>query len=470
MIPPAAVDYRAEQVAYLTGMIHERRTTAELGQWLEELVDSDLARDGHSDEGATIRELRRHYLKQVKLPKSLVEEMGRVSIQAQQVWVEARKKDDFAMFAPWLEKTVGLKRQQAQAVGFEDCAYDALLDDYEPGARTSDVAATLTALREELQPLVAGIAETTRRPRPEVLGRSYPVEAQQAFSREAAARIGFDFTRGRLDVTDHPFCTRLGPRDCRITTRYNENAFAEAFFGTLHEAGHGIYEQGLREEQFGLPPGSAASLGIHESQSRLWENLVGRSLGFWKHFYPAAQNYFPTALSDVELDEFVFCVNQVRPSLIRIEADEATYNLHIIIRFELEQDLINGQVQVADLPEAWNSKYEENLGIRPPNNAQGVLQDIHWGAGLFGYFPTYSLGNLYAAQLFAAAEQHLGSLEVQFAAGEFTPLRNWLSEKIYARGLCERPGELVAGVTGMEFSHQHLMAHLRGKLGPLYGI
>jgi carboxypeptidase Taq len=262
----------------------------------------------------------------------------------------------------------------------------------------------------------------------------------------------------------------MGPHDCRITTRYDANHFNAAFFGILHEAGHGIYEQGLREDQYGLPLGMAVSLGIHESQSRLWENMVGRSRSFWEHFFSKAQARFPQALGDVSLDDFCFAINDVRPSLIRVEADEATYNLHILIRFELERALLDGDLAVADLPGAWNERYQKDLGIAPPGDAQGVLQDIHWSAGLIGYFPTYALGNLYAAQFFAQADAELGGLDRQFARGEFQPLRQWLREKIHQQGQRHTAAELVEQVTGRPLSPQPLMAHLRAKLGPLYGI
>jgi carboxypeptidase Taq len=270
-------------------------------------------------------------------------------------------------------------------------------------------------------------------------------------------------------VTAHPFCTSLGPHDCRITTRFDEHFFPTALFGILHEAGHGIYDQGLRTDWHGLPPGEAISLGIHESQSRLWENLVARSRPFWQHFYPAAQAKFP-ALADVALDDFYFAINHVEPSLIRVEADEATYNLHILIRFELEQALLADDLSVADLPAAWNEKYHEYLGITPTGDADGVLQDIHWAAGLVGYFPTYSLGNLYASQFFAAADAELGGLGPQFAAGEFGALRHWLGEKIHAVGQRFTAAELIERVSGKPLSHRPLIEHLRSKLAPLYGL
>ncbi len=319
-------------------------------------------------------------------------------------------------------------------MGYADCPYDALLDDFEPDELTANVRRVLADLREQLVPLVAAIGASSRRPNGEIFKRSFPVDRQEAFGKQAATAIGFDFSAGRVDVTAHPFCTTLGPRDCRITTRYHEDYFPAAFFGTLHESGHGMYEQGLPPEKYGLPTGEAISLGVHESQSRMWENLVGRSLSFWKHFYPEAQKQFPQVLNDVSLEDFYFAVNNVRPSLIRIEADEATYNLHILIRFELEQDLLDGKLSAADAPEAWHEKYRKYLGVSSPTDADGVLQDVHWSAGLIGYFPTYSLGNLYAAQYFEQARKDLGDLDAMFARGEFQPLLAWLRENIHRHG------------------------------------
>jgi carboxypeptidase Taq len=470
MLPDAAGPYRAEQMTLLAGMIHERRTDPRVGDWLGQLLGGPLARDPHCTTGATIRELKRQYDKRVKLPQRLVEELTRTSVLGQQAWVSARADNDFASFKPLLEKTYQLKREQAQALGYPERPYDALLDDFEPGALTSEVGAVLSSLRERLVPLVAEIGASSRRANIDLVTRHYPQAAQQEFGERAAAQIGFEFARGRLDVTAHPFCSGLGPHDCRITTRYDERHFPGAFFGILHEAGHGIYDQGLPPEHFGLPPGDAVSLGIHESQSRMWENLVGRSRAFWEYFYLHAQAAFPESLGDVPLDDFYFAVNDVRPSLIRVEADEATYNLHILIRFELEQALLDDQLRVAELPGAWNDKYKHYLGITPPNDSDGVLQDIHWSAGLVGYFPTYSLGNLYGAQFFAKADQDLGGLHRQFARGEFQPLREWLREQIHLHGACFTAPQLVERVTGKPLSHEPLMAHLYGKFGPLYDL
>jgi carboxypeptidase Taq len=469
-LPPAGGPYRADQVTYLSGMIHKRRTDPRIGEWLEALLGSDLARDPHSDEGATIREMKREYEKRVKLPQALVEELARMSVLGQQAWVKARHDDDFRGFLPTLKRLYQLKREEAEALGHEGSRYDALLDDFEPRAKTSEVAATLAGLRNELVPLVQAIAQAKRRPKVEILSRPVPIAVQEAFGKEAAAAIGFDFNRGRLDVTHHPFCSGAGPHDCRITTRYYENYFPSSLFSILHEAGHGIYEQGLRPDWYGLPPGSYVSLGIHESQSRLWENAVGRSRALWSHFLPKLQAACPSTFRDVSLDDFHFAVNHVAPSLIRVEADEATYNLHIIIRFELEQALLSDELPIDDLPAAWNAKYREYLGIEPPNDADGCLQDVHWSAALIGYFPTYTLGNLYAAQLYETADRELGGLDPMFARGEFLPLCEWLRAKVHAPGQCYPAAQLAERITGRKLDHAALMTYLRGKLEPLYGL
>ena len=469
-MPPKGGEYRADQVALIAKLSHQRSTDERVGDWLEQLSGDPLAKDENSDSGATIRLLRKSYEKQKRIPESLIEELTRYRVLGQQAWVEARKNDDFSSFAPTLEKIIDLTKQMADAIGYEDCRYDALLDEYEPQATTKEVAQTLGGLRTELVPLIQAIKDSGKKAPIEIIKRIYPREAQERFGRKAATAIGFDFEAGRLDVTQHPFCMTGGRGDIRITTRYDERFFNSAFFGTLHEAGHGIYEQGLRPEFFGLPPGKYCSLGIHESQSRLFENFVGRSRSFWEHFYPAAQNEFKEALTDVSLDDFYFAVNDVRPSLIRVEADEATYNLHIIIRFELEQSLINEDMPIADLPAAWREKYREYLGIEPPDDADGVLQDVHWSAALIGYFPTYALGNIYAGQFFEKASEEIGNVDQQFANGDFAPLREWFVENVHKPGQCYPATELVKRVTGKPLSHDGLIRYLKAKLEPLYGM
>jgi carboxypeptidase Taq len=462
--------FRGDQMALLARLTHEMTTDPKVGECLAAVEGSALVKDPEAAEAINVRETRRTYDRAVKVPKELVEELARVTTRAQQVWQEARGRNDFPAFQPWLETIVGLKRREAEAVGYREHPYDALLDEYEPGATSKQVREVFSALSAELVPLIAAIGRSKRSPRREILEGDFPVDAQQAFAREAAVAIGFDFEAGRLDVTTHPFCSGIGPGDCRITTRYNSRFFNEAFFGVLHEAGHGIYEQALPAEHFGTPLGSYCSLGIHESQSRLWENQVGRGRPFWEHFFPKAQRAFPAPLRDVTADDFHFAVNGVRPSFIRVEADEATYNLHIILRFELELSMLTGDLKPADLPGAWNERFTKMFGLTPPDDRQGCLQDIHWSMGGLGYFPTYTLGNLYAAQLMAAARAQLPGLEDGFARGQFGGLKGWLNEKVHRPGRSYRSGELCRRVTGEGLRHEPLVAYLREKYGRLYDL
>jgi carboxypeptidase Taq len=469
-MPPAGGEYRAEQVAYLAGEIHRRQTTPQVGEWLEALVNSPLADEPHSETGTVIREMHREYGRKTRLPQALVEELSRTSVLGQQTWIRARKADDFSQFQPILERTLDLKRQEAAALGYTATPYDALLEDYEPGATTAEVAVVLADLREALTPLVEAIVGSGRRADVEVLTRDFPVAAQEAFGRQAAEAIGFDFAAGRLDVTAHPFCGGAGPCDVRLTTRYNARDFGDGFFSIIHETGHGLYEQGLPSEHFGLPTGEAVSLGIHESQSRMWENQVARSRAFWKHMLPQAARAFSPTLAGVGVDEFYAAINDVRPSLIRVDADEVTYNLHILIRFELERAMIEGDLAAGDLPGAWREKYERYLGVVSPTDADGALQDVHWSAGLFGYFPTYTLGNLYAGQFFAQANADLGDLGESLGRGEFRPLLDWLRDKIHSQGRRYSASQLAVRVTGQPLSHDAWMGQMRAKYGELYGI
>ena len=469
-LPPQGAELRANQMALLAGMIHEQATAPRVGELLSELADADdIAPE--TPQAANIREAQHAYDRETKLPKRLVEELSRVTTLSQQAWVEARKENDFAQFQPWLEQVVALKREEAQAVGYGDgVPYDALLDTYEPAMTTAQVQAAFDGLRDDLVPLVQAIADSGKQPPVEILQRSFPVDVQREFGRRAASAIGFDFGAGRLDEAAHPFCSGIGPGDCRLTTRYDEQFFSQAFFGTLHEAGHGIYEQGLDRDAFGTPMGHSVSLGIHESQSRMWENFVGRSRAFWEHFFGPAQEQFPDAFGNVALDDFYAAINDVRPSFIRVEADEVTYNLHIMLRFELEQPLIAGDLQPSDVPGVWNETFERYFGITPESDAVGCMQDVHWSAGLIGYFPTYALGNMYAAQFFNKAKADLGDLDRQFAQGDFDPLRDWLREQIHQRGQLYRAGRLLEVVTGEQLDSKPLTTNLREKFSPLYGL
>jgi carboxypeptidase Taq len=468
-LPPAGTGHRADQSSMLAKMGHEWFTSPAVDNLLAEVEASDLVKDPEGDAGANVREIRRSYDRARKLPGSLVEELSRTEVLAQQAWGEARAKSDYAHFRPWLEKTLKLKRREADYVGYTSNPYDALIDEFEPGETAAGVRQTFASLRGPLVELVGKIIDSGRKAPVEILERNYPAGAQEKLAREAAAAIGFDFSAGRLDVSLHPFCADIGPGDTRMTTRYDERYFGDAFFGVLHETGHGLYSQGLERTHFGTPLGQAVSLGIHESQSRMWENLVGRSRAFWNYFLPKARATFPDALAGVSDDDWYFAINDVRPSLIRTEADEATYNLHVLLRFELEEAMLKGELSAADLPAAWNEKMRQYLGLIPPDDARGCLQDIHWSGGAIGYFPTYTLGNLYAAQFFEQARKDLGDLDAQFARGEFAPLLAWLRQNIHRHGKRYRPRELVNRITGADLSAEPLLRHLKKK-AELYGV
>jgi carboxypeptidase Taq len=469
-MPPRGSAHRAEQLALIAGLAHDRFTAPEIGELLSEAAQAGAATEPRSPAAVNIREIRRTYERATRVPSALVEELARTSALAQDVWVQARKASDFEQFRPWLEKLLTLKREEAQALGQGGPPYDALLDEYEPGETAQHLTQVFTELRSALVDLVGRIGESGRRPDLSILHRVYPIAAQETFGKAVVTAFGFDFQAGRVDVTTHPFCSGIGPGDTRLTTRYNPEHFGDAFFSILHEAGHGLYDQGLNAEHHGTPMGEAVSLGIHESQSRLWENFVGRSRAFWEYWLPRAQGTFPDALAGVNLDAFVFAINDVRPSFIRVDADEATYNLHVLLRFELEQALIAGDLSAADLPGAWAERMRHLLGLTPPDDAHGCLQDIHWSGGGFGYFPTYTLGNLYAAQLFTKVRAELGDLDEQFRRGEFLPLKEWLNRKIHREGQRYRAADLVGAVTGEPLNPRYLLQHLTQKFGALYAL
>ncbi|MFH1978503.1 MAG: carboxypeptidase M32 [Candidatus Aenigmatarchaeota archaeon] len=469
-MPRKGAKHRADQLAMVAGMVHELQVDPRIGDLLGAISGSDLVRDPSSDADVIVREIGRAHYRLVKMPQSLVEEITRVTTLAQGAWGEARANSDFKSFKPWLEKVIALKKQEAEAVGYKDDPYDAMLDVYEPGATVTSIDEIFAKNREELVMLLDKIKGSGKGPDTTIITREYPIEAQKTFGHEGAAAIGFDFERGRLDITTHPFCAGIGPGDTRITTRYDVHHFPGAFFGILHEAGHGIYDQCLPDDKFGSPLGEYISLGIHESQSRMWENMVGRSRAFWTRMYPKAQKAFPKALGDVPVDAFYWAINDVRPSFIRVEADEATYNLHILLRFEMERAFFSGDLKVDDIPGAWNEKFKSYFGITPPNDAQGCMQDVHWSAGLVGYFPTYALGNLYSAQFFAKANEDLGDLHAQFAKGEFAPLKKWLQDNIHSHGRRYLACELVERVTGKPLGSEAVMAYMNKKFGELYGF
>jgi carboxypeptidase Taq len=462
-MPEHANAWRAEQLSHLAGLTHRLWTGEEVGAWIS-ACEQEVPREG-SDAAVNVREWRRSYDRATKLPSVLVEESSKTEALAHQAWAEARKTNHFATFKPLLAKLIDLSRRKADLWGFAGSRYDALLDAYEPGSLTSTIDALLEGLAPQLASLVAeGAAAQESRPAPALPSGPYPVAAQQALNREVATALGFDFRAGRIDTTAHPFCTGLGPRDCRLTTRYDEQDFTSSLYGILHETGHGLYDQGLPEEHYGTPRGEAVSLGIHESQSRLWENHVGRSRAFWDHWFPRAVHHFPQ-LKSSSPDALWRHVNRIQRSFIRVEADEVTYDLHIILRFRIERRLIEGDLEAGDVPAFWNESFAKLFGLHVPDDARGCLQDIHWSMGGFGYFPTYTLGNLNAALLMQAAEHTVPGLRADLAGGRYGGLLAWLRKNIHSAGMSQRPQELMRTATGTDITPDAHLAHLRAKVG-----
>jgi carboxypeptidase Taq len=469
LLPPKAGAHRGDQLAFLAKLGHERLTSPRLAELLSEIEGSALMGAADSDVSTNVREVRRAVDKARKMPTALVQELARTSILGQQAWVVARKASDFKSFAPMISKVFDLKRQEAECLGYVGSPYNALLDTFEPGDTVANLIRVFDSLRGPLVDLIGRIAGSPRKGKGALLSRPFPRAGQEAVGRAAAAAIGFDFEAGRIDASPHPFCSNMGPYDTRITSRYDEGRFSNAFFATLHEMGHGLYEQGRPAGSYGTPCGEYISMGIHESQSRLWENLVGRRRSFWSHFLPKVQATFPSA-AGISVDDWYQAVNHVEPSLIRVEADELTYNLHVLLRFELEVALLKGDLAVADLPGAWNDKMKAYLGVTPPTDALGVLQDVHWSACLVGYFPTYTLGNLYGSQFYEQAQADLGDLDAAFRKGEFAPLLGWLRSRIHGVGHRYSAPALVERVTGKPLSAEPFLRHVAAKAADIYGV
>jgi len=464
LLPPESHGFRAEQSAQISGIAHRLATSPEVHEWLSS-CESALT-DPTTREAACLARWRHDYNRSTRIPTRLVEENERTAGVARAAWVEARKKADFSSFAPHLEKLVGLSRQMADLWGYSDQPYDALLEGYEPGWRTREV----TALFEKLQPRLVAIADkalslASTSTRKKISGH-YPQRAQEAFLQTLLPRIGFDMSAGRLDTSTHPFCSGLGPHDTRMTTRYDESDFLVSLYGVLHEAGHGLYDQGLPENEFGTPLGQAASLGIHESQSRLWENRVGRSHSFWKAWWPDLILAFPD-LSRHNWKAGWQAANAVERSFIRVEADEMTYDLHILLRFQIETLLISGDLKVADLPSAWNELFFKLFGLKVPHDSLGCLQDIHWSMGGFGYFPTYTLGNLTGSQLWQAAHQDLPHLHSALEQREYQPLLQWLRQKVHIHGRRYLAGDLIRHATGRSLDPEAHLSILETKVKDL---
>ena len=468
-MPEAGAGARADQLATLTRLAFERFTADEIGTLLDELHDWGESLDYDSVEASLLRMTRRDYDKARRVPLELRAEMARAGALSEPVWREARRKSDFELFRPHLEQAVELKKRYIECFQPVDEPYDALLDDFEPGMKTAEVRTVFDELKAGLVPLVAEIAERTDAVDDSALSGDFPLEGQEKVENEILRTFGFFDEEWRLDETAHPFASKGGPHDVRLTTHHHGDNLT-SIFACMHEFGHGLYEYQVDHALYRTPLGRGASLGVHESQSRMWENMIGRSLPFWERYFDTVEGAFPGRFNGLGAEGFYRAVNRVRPSLIRIHADECTYNLHIILRFELEQDLVSGRLAPADAREAWDAKIEEYLGIDVPDVADGVLQDMHWAGGAIGYFPTYALGNVISGQLWERIRRELPDLDEQTRAGEFGALREWLRENVHRHGRKFMPGELLERMVGKGLDPQPLLGYLREKFGAIYSL
>ena len=468
-MPPKAGEVRAEQLGTLDRIAHELFIDDDIGALLEELRPYEESHDYDSDEASLLRVTRREYAKAKQVPSDLRAELTRAGAIALAAWVEAREKSDYAIFLPYLRRNVELQREYVACFPKAENDYDVLLDDFDEGMKTTEVRAVFDELKTELIPLIAEIAERADTVDNSCLTGHFPLDKQRAFALEVLEQLGYDHESWRLDPTVHPFAMSAATTDIRLTTRYDENDM-NSLMAAVHEFGHGFYEAGIDPRLERTPLSQVTSMSLHESQSRMWENLVGRSLPFWKHFYPRLQATYPEQFGGVELDEFYPAINKVEPSLIRIEADEATYNLHIILRFELEQEILDGSLDLADLPDAWNTRMTEYLGVDVPDDAHGVLQDVHWSGGAIGYFPTYSLGNVISVQLWDEVRAAIPDLDQQFERGEFGELSSWLRENLHRNGRKFTSKETLERIIGGGIDSGPYLRYLKDKLGGIYGI
>jgi carboxypeptidase Taq len=464
MMPPGGGPVRGAQVTTLDRIAHEKFISDEIGTLLEDLAGYEQELDYDSDDASLIRTTRRDWEKAYRVPADLAAEMTGAAADAHDVWAKARADNDYALFLPHLERAVELKRRYVECFEGYDEPYDVLLDDYEPGMKTAEVRKVFDDLKAELIPLIADIGSVDGDDA--FMDGPWPIEAQSDYSLKIIKRFGFDESFARLDLTVHPFAASSGTQDIRLTTRYKEDDIT-SIFTAMHECGHGLYEHGVSPSLERTPLCHGVSSALHESQSRMWENIVGRSTSFWNHFYPSFQAAFPEAVGDVDQERFYRAINRVKPSLIRVDADEATYNLHIILRFELEQEIMAGSIDLKELPAIWNARFEEYLGIPVPNDTLGVLQDVHWSGGGFGYFPTYSLGNIVSVQIWEKVLSEIPDLPEQFEQGEFGQLLEWLRDRLYVLGRKFTPQETLERVAGGPLDAAPYVRYLKDKLGAL---
>lgn len=468
-MPPGGLEDRANQVSTVERLAHERFTSDEVGHLLELAEREVEGLPFDSDEASLVRVTRRDFEHSVKVPPGLVAELARASAHARPVWQDARARSDWSHFAPAMQVTVDLSRRLAEALGYRERPYDALIDVTEPGLTTSRVEQLFADIRAAIVPLVREIAARSDAVDDSVLSRPCDEARQLSFGLETIVHLGYDLERGRQDLSAHPFCTSFGPGDVRVTTRTGPTLGDSSIYSSIHEAGHAMYEQGLPRTLDRTPLANGASPGVHESQSRLWENLVGRSRPFCEWLFPRLSAAFPESLGEVDTETYWRALNAVRPSYIRVDADEVTYNLHIMLRFEVENALLEGRLAVADVPEAWSARLRDYLGLEPPPDSRGPLQDIHW-TGRLGGFVGYALGNLISVQLMEAARRDVRDLDSRFAEGDFKPLLAWLREHVHRHGRKFTPDELVERATGQRITAEPWAAYVREKFSGLYGL
>jgi carboxypeptidase Taq len=466
-LPHGSFEGRGAQNALMSKIVHERLISDKIGKLIkkaEKLTDLNLI------DAATLREAKRAYEQEVKLPTELVEEIAKTASLGHIKWVEARKKDDFSIFQPLLEKMIGLQIEVASKLETHPDPYSTLIDLYEPGATYDWIANIFNKSKPKLNKIIKKLDSSSDKPDFSILTQNWNPDEQWKFSIEVIKKLNFDLEHGRQDKSAHPFTTSLSSTDTRITTRINEDFFPACLFGTIHECGHALYQMGFMDKIHDTILADGCSMGIHESQSRMWENMVGRSKEFWKFWYPKLEKSFPKNLKRKSMEDFYRSINTVQPSLIRVEADEVTYGMHVILRFEMEKDIIEGKVQVGELPELWNDKMEELLGVTPPSNADGVLQDVHWSSGYFGYFPTYFLGNLYSAQIYKDALKKYPSLPEEYEKGNFANLLTYLRENVHQYGKIYQANELIKRITGEDLNPSYFIEYIEKKFYPIYGF
>jgi carboxypeptidase Taq len=469
-MPTKATNARGESLSELSSIVHAKFLAINEDNLLTELKKLCDDKKIKGKDSIVVYETWRDYSRATKLPDEFIRERATLTTKAHEVWSEAREKNNFKLFLPYLTKIITLKQKEAEYIGYTETPYDALLDVYEPGMKTEEATKILNDLKDFLIPFLKKIKQSKVKISSKKTQGVFPIEKQVEFNKFIASKIGFDFNAGRLDISTHPFTTTFHTNDVRITTRYKKSDVLYSLGSTIHETGHGLYEQGLLEEHFGTALSEAISLGIHESQSRLWERIIGGGKPFWKYFYPRLQKEFPTPFKTLPFNEFYPILNEVKPSHIRTEADEVTYNLHIIIRFEIEKELLEGSLNPKDLPLVWSSKVKEYLGINVPTDTLGVLQDVHWAAGLFGYFPTYTFGNLYSAQFFSTMKKEIPTLAKDFEKGDFSKAKNWLRKNIHQHGKTYTASTLVKRVTGEELNSSHFTKYLEEKYKDIYKL